>query len=151
MKKHFHVLLLASGALSVFAGCAVAHRSTVALPVGAVMMFSGDVMGHQCESVVRWADVTNAPIWSASRGNPPVSVRDAARLAAKSMAESLGDLKGWSQGDITLHEWPGKGYWTYQIKFDGPAYTIPNSTLKSQSQATVVVLMNGQVFCPKPK
>jgi hypothetical protein len=152
MKKQSLSLLLACAAALVNStGCSTSHYSSqVSLPAGGAMMFSGDVLGHQYFCVVRSEDITNAPAWSAGRDNPPVSVREAARLATKSLAETLGDLKGWSRSEITLHEWPAVGYWIYQIKFEGPSYTMPNTRLNSESVMTVVVLMNGQVICPKP-
>jgi hypothetical protein len=127
-------------------------EAQASLPGDTTIMFSGDVQGNQYISVVRSADATNAPRWSADRGNPPVAVGEAARLAAKGLAKTLGDLAGWSRGDITLHEWPGsgRGYWFYQIEFQGPTYTRSNTQFKSGSKLTVLVLMNGRVICPKP-
>ena len=113
---------------------------TVLTNAAGTMMLMGQNLGHQYWCTVPSTDVTNAPTWATERDNPPVSVREAVRLATKGLAETLGDVKDWHRQDIVLQEWPVKGYWVYEITFGGPS---PGSVM------TVVVLMNGHVICPK--
>ena len=118
---------------------------------GSVMSYYGNVLGQPYKTDVRSSDITNAPAWSFQTENPPVSVREATQLAAKSLTETLGSLKNWNRQDITLMEWP-EGYWIYRIDFQGPLYSLQTNlpSMKSESSLTVFVLMNGKVICPKP-
>lgn len=126
------------------------------------MRISGDVKGHNYETIVHISDVTNAPIWSPERDNPPLAVRDAERLARKGLARTVWDLKGWTRDEITLLEYPipfrdpalpSAGYWIYSFHFFGPGYPAPKEDKYAAtygSQLTVIVLMNGKAVCPEP-
>jgi len=123
---------------------------TAPISTGWTMSISASISGSNYWANIGPSDVTNGPTWSL-KGNPPVSVGDAVRLATKSLADSLGDLEGWHRGNITLEEL-SKGYWAYDINFVGDPYKVPGSgsdELNFNSSVTVCVFMDGHAVCPK--
>jgi hypothetical protein len=116
---------------------------------GPPMMVSGNVQGRQYQTSVRISDFTNVPVWTRQEANPPISVREALRLATKGLSKTVGDLKGWHRGNISLIEM-SKERWVYQVEYRGPSYQNPKYNFTSDSSVIVFVLMNGRVICPKP-
>lgn len=120
-------------------------------PGGWGVGISGNVMGRHYSATIGPSDVANTPKWSFETENPPVSVREAVRLARKSLADTVGDLKDWTTERVSLAKLP-EGYWVYEIEFDGPSYRAHQDELVSfRSAMGVYVLMNGRAICPQPK
>jgi hypothetical protein len=120
------------------------------------MMYGGDVSGEAYQTVLRSSDFPDAPTWSFHSENPPVSVKEAVKLATEALTNVLGNHDGWSLQDITLMKSPGD-YWIYKVDFLGPIYK-PHSPstfgfgkqAQSKSSLVVFVLMDGHVVFPKP-
>ena len=118
------------------------------------MWTSGDVLGQNYMTKVSLSDVTNAPVWATNQDNPPLSMRQAERLATKALAKTLGNVTGWERADqiFVLWEYPGslgQGYWIYEFQFRGPTYQNSNGST-SQSSLTFFVMMSGKVVGPEP-
>jgi hypothetical protein len=108
MRIYLLIMVLAIPSSIVFADGAIsAIQGSPSINGAWSMSAYGDVMGQKYTTDIRSSDLINTPAWSLKDENPPVSVREAARLAKKSLTENLGNLKGWSRSDITLKEWPG--------------------------------------------
>jgi hypothetical protein len=125
------------------------HAQSLRAQSAGTMMSGGNIKGQTYETIIHISDITNAPIWLTNQDNPPLAIRRAEHMAANALPDSVGDISGWSSGNITLMDF-GNGHWLYHIPFQGPTYQSPDKLTTWASSVTVFVTMSGEAFGPKP-
>jgi hypothetical protein len=102
--------------------------------------------GKLYRSTVTPAVLAKTPVWDEKDENPPVSARQAIKLADKARERIVKDTDDWKwhREHVELHEFFGRWYWTVRYR----AYNTDIVFYVTLPELTLVVLMDGTVIEP---
>ena len=132
--------------LVVFTALALTAIAAIAGEVGG-MTAGGKADGKQFTFSVTAADVKNAPAWSLDSPNPPLSPRQAQRIAQAQLEKFVRDPKQWHVREVCLMDFGDHVHWVYTVRFEREY--PPDLAVYGADYFDIPVLMSGGVFTPK--
>jgi hypothetical protein len=120
------------------------------MPVHAEITIPGRLCGNVQYITITDAALARSPAWTAEAANPPVSAREAMRLAGAQKARILHDTKDccyWQFESIMLVA-AGESKWFWMVEYQ--EHCCPGVGLQGvPGVCRFVILMDGTVLVPK--